>query len=84
VYASSEPDQPFGLMATTYTDATAASSGKEIVVDGVTYTVVTFGGKVDRVWWKADGVLYWLSNTVSSLLSPDEMVKTATGMVSVP
>ena len=84
VYASSEPDQPFGLMATTYTDATAASAGKEIVVDGVTYTVVTFGGKVDRVWWKADGVLYWLSNTVSSALSLDEMVKTATGMVSVP
>ncbi len=84
VYASSEPDQPFGLMATTFTDATAAAAGKEIVVDGVTYTVVTFGGKVDRVWWKADGVLYWLSNTVSSALSLDEMVKTATGMVSVP
>jgi LCP family protein required for cell wall assembly len=84
VYASSEPDQPFGLMATTFTDATAASAGKEIVVDGVTYTVVTFGGKVERVWWKADGVLYWLSNTVSSALSLDEMVKTATGMVSVP
>ena len=71
-------------MATTFTDAPAASAGKEIVVDGVTYTVVTFGGKVDRVWWKSDGVLYWLSNTISSSLSLDEMVKTATGMVPVP
>ncbi|MCJ7796044.1 MAG: LCP family protein [Thermoleophilia bacterium] len=84
VYDSSEPDQPFGLMATTFADATAASAGREIVVDGVTYTVVTFGGKVDRVWWKGDGVLYWLSNTISSSLSLDEMVKTATGMVPVP
>jgi len=84
VYDSSEPDQPFGLMATTFTDATAASDGIEIVVNGVTYTVVTFGGKVDRVWWRSDGVLYWLSNTISNSLSFDEMVKTATGMVPVP
>jgi LCP family protein required for cell wall assembly len=84
VYDSSKADQPFGLMATTFTDAPAASAGKEIVVGGITYTVVTFGGKVERVWWKGDGVLYWLSNTISNSLSPDEMVKIATGMVPVP
>lgn len=84
VYATSAEDQPFGLMATTFTDATAASAGKEIMVDGTIYTAVTFGGKVERVWWKGDGVLYWLSNTVSSSLSLEEMVKVATGMVPVP
>lgn len=84
VYASSEPDQPFGLMATTFTDAPAASAGEGIVVNGVTYTAVMFGDKVDRVWWKGNGVLYWLSNTISNSLSLDEMVKIATGMVPVP
>lgn len=84
VYASSAEDQPFGLMATTFTDAPAASAGREMTVNSTTYTAVTFGGKVDRVWWKGDGVLYWLSNTVSNSLSLDEMVKVATGMVPVP
>ena len=84
VYRSSMPDQPFGLTATTFTDALAAAAGKETVVNGVTYTAVTFGGKVDRIWWKGDGVLYWLSNTISNSLSLDEMMKVATGMIPVP
>lgn len=84
VYASPVPDQPFGLMATTFTDAPAASAGEGIVVNGVTYTAVMFGGKVERVWWKGNGVLYWLSNTISNSLSLDEMMKMATGMVPVP
>lgn len=84
VYDTPAEDQPFGLMATTFTDATASSPGKEVTVDGTTYTAVTFGGKVERVWWKSDGVLYWLSNTISNSLSLEEMMKVATGMVPVP
>ena len=40
--------------------------------------------KVERIWWKADGVLYWVSNTLSHLLSKEEMLAMAESMVPVP
>ena len=56
----------------------------EVQRNGVTLTVVGSNQKVDHVWWKADGVLYWVSNTLSYLLSKEEMLKIAESMIPVP
>ena len=51
---------------------------------GVTYTVVGTDKKVDHVWWKTDGVLYWVSNTLFHLLSESELLAVAQSMVYIP
>jgi hypothetical protein len=40
--------------------------------------------KVARVWWKANDVLYWVSNTLSHLLSEQELLAIARSMVRIP
>jgi hypothetical protein len=77
-------DQYMGITETTWTDAPAASEGQEVQRNGVTLTVVGSNQKVDHVWWRADGVLYWVSNTLSYLLSKEEMLKIAESMIPVP
>ncbi len=77
-------DQYMGITATKWTDAPAASKGQQVEAGGVTYTVVGTDKKVDHVWWKTDGVLYWVSNTLSYLLSREEMLKVAQSTVSMP
>ena len=77
-------DQYMGITETTWTDAPIASDGLEVEVDGVTYTVVGSTDKVSHVWWESDGVLYWVSNTLSHLLSREEMLKIAESMIAVP
>lgn len=77
-------DQYMGITATTWLDAPAASPGQEVEVDGVTFTIVGSSQKVDHIWWKADGVLYWVSNTLSYLLDKQEMLAVATSMMPVP
>ena len=47
------------------------------------YTVVYVADKVERVWWKSDGVLYWVSNTLSRLASEEELLSMAESMVPV-
>ena len=84
IYRYGNEDQYLGLMATAFTDAPAAAAGETLTVGGTVYTVVSFGGKVDHIWWKRDGVLFWVSNTLSSLVDREEMLKVATGMVPVP
>jgi hypothetical protein len=73
-----------GITETTWLDAPAASKGREVRHDGNTFTIVGTTEKVDRVWWKADGVLYWVSNTLSYLLSEKEMLAVAESMLSIP
>jgi uncharacterized protein YaeQ len=70
-------------METTFLNAPAALDGEKVTQNGITYTLVAYGGRVDHVWWKKDGVIYWISNTLSYLLDKEEMVKMATSMVSV-
>ena len=77
-------DQFMGITETTWLDAPAASKGKEVRRGAITYTVVGSEGQVDRVWFKADGVLYWVSNTLSHLLSEDELLAVATSMLYIP
>ncbi len=77
-------DQYMGITQTTWTDAPAASKGKEVERNGVTFTIVGSNGKADHIWWKSRGVLYWVSNTLSHLLSEEEMLKIAESMIAVP
>lgn len=80
----SKTDQWMGITETTWVDAPAASKGSEVKYDGVTFTVVGTNQKVDHVWWKQDGVLYWVSNTLSYLLDKDEMLAVAQSMIEIP
>lgn len=77
-------DQYMGIMETTWLDAPAASKGRKVKHEGVTYTIVGSGNKVERVWWEADGVLYWVSNTLFHLLSESELLAVAQSMVYIP
>ncbi len=77
-------DQYMGIMETTWLDAPAASKGREVQSGGRTLTIVGPSEKVDRVWWKEDGVLYWVSNTLFHLLSEEELLAVAESMVTIP
>jgi len=81
---NSSEDQVMGITETSWLNAPAASKGLELAHDGTVFTVVRNDQKVERVWWKVDGVLYWVSNTLSHMLDQDEMVKIAESMISMP
>ncbi len=76
-------DQYLGLMETVFVDAPAASPGDKVKSGDLELTVVDYEGKVDRIWWKSNGVLYWISNTLSYRLDRDEMLAIAESMVPV-
>ncbi len=77
-------DQYMGIMQTTWLEAPAASPGREVEVNGIVYTVVGTSQSIDHVWWKKDGVLYWVSNTLSYVLHSSELLKVAQSMVAIP
>ena len=69
-----------GVSATTWTDAPLAGDGMPVQSNGVVYTVVGTLGKPDHVWWKKNGVLYWVSNTLMYTLSDQDLLKIAETM----
>ncbi len=77
-------DQYMGITETTWLDAPAACDGRRVRHGDVTYTIVGSRDKVERVWWKADGVLYWVSNTLSHRLSESELLAVAESMIFIP
>jgi LCP family protein required for cell wall assembly len=77
-------DLYWGIMQTTFLDAPAAAEGEEVTVYGTDYTIVGSPGHIERVWWKNDGVLYWVSNTLGYAFSREEMLAIATSMIPVP
>jgi len=77
-------DQYMGIEETSWLDAPAASKGREVKQGNVVFTMVGAADKVDRIWWKADGTLYWVSNTLSHLLTEQELLAVAEGMISIP
>jgi LCP family protein required for cell wall assembly len=85
MYASaSNGDQVMGITETTWLDAPAASKGLEITHNGVVFTVVRNDTKVERVWWKTGGVLYFVSNTLTHWLSQDDMLQIGESMIAIP
>jgi polyisoprenyl-teichoic acid--peptidoglycan teichoic acid transferase len=83
VYKLKREDQYLGIMQTTFTDAPAAAGGQKVESGGTTYHVVYHDDKADRVWWKKDSVVYWVSNTLSYRLSPEELLAFAQSMVEI-
>lgn len=83
LYKFNGADQYMNITETTWQDAPLASPGKKVEHNGTTFTVVVTGDKVERVWWKSDGVLYWVSNTLSHLASEQELLDVAESMVRV-
>jgi LCP family protein required for cell wall assembly len=77
-------DQYLGLMETTWLDAPAASAGREVEYNGVTYTIVATSQNTDHVWWKENGVLYWVSNTLQYYLNAKDLLKVAESMIVIP
>ena len=77
-------DQYMGITETSWLDAPAASEGREVRRGGVTFTIVGTTQKVERIWWKADDTLYWVSNTLFHLLSQEELLAVAESMVRIP
>ena len=71
-------------METTWLDAPAARRAREVEYNGTTYTVVGTSQSIDHVWWKKNGVLYWVSNTLSYYLSTNELIKVAESMIVIP
>jgi LCP family protein required for cell wall assembly len=83
LYQYKARDLYLGVTATTWTDAPVASKGGEVERGGVKYTIVGTSGKVDRIWWKKDGVLYFISNTLMYTVSKEDLLKMATSMTPV-
>jgi LCP family protein required for cell wall assembly len=83
VYKRWNEDQYLGFMQTTFLDAPAAAGGEEVKDGDTTFHLVYHDEKVDRVWWKTDGVVYWLSNTMSYRLTGEELLAMARSMVMV-
>jgi LCP family protein required for cell wall assembly len=77
-------DQYLGIMETAWSDAPAASKGQELKSNGITYTFVGTNLRTDRIWWKQNNTLYWVSNTLSFYLSKKELLKVAESMIMVP
>lgn len=84
IYQLESLDQYLGIMQTTFVDAPIAAAGEQVQIKGTTYTIVSIAGATDHIWWKKDGVLYWVSNTLSHLLTRDELLRVATNMIPVP
>jgi LCP family protein required for cell wall assembly len=84
LYKSKGADQYLNITETTWLDASAASVGREITYNDTVFTVVGSTGKVERVWWRSDGVLYWVGNTLSHLASEEELLAVAESMILIP
>lgn len=83
VYQLGGRDQYLGIMQTTFIEAPLAADGEMVTRGGNIYNVVGAEDGVDHVWWEQDGVLYWISNTLSHLLSREEMLELAASTMVV-
>ena len=85
VRGDEDTDQYMGIMETTWLNAPAASKGLRTVdYNGTTFTVVGTSQRTDHVWWVNNGVLYWVSNTLSYYLSANDLLKVAESMLAIP
>ncbi len=69
-----------GISATTWLEAPLAADGLEVQNNGITYTAVGSSDKPDHVWWVKDGVLYWVSNTLTYTVDGDDLLRVAESM----
>jgi LCP family protein required for cell wall assembly len=77
-------DEYINVTETTWLDAPAAGAGREAVHNGTVFTIVASAGEVERIWWKSDGVLYWVANSLSHVASEAELLAMAESMIFIP
>ena len=77
-------EEYINITETTWLDAPVASPGHQVTKNGTVFTIVSNAGKVERIWWKSDGVLYWVSNSLSAVASESELLAMARSMTLVP
>jgi LCP family protein required for cell wall assembly len=77
-------EEYINLTATTWLDAPVASPGKQVTYGGAIYTVVGTADKVERIWWKRNGVLYWVANSLARVASEAELLAMAESMIPIP
>ena len=84
LYKLAGRDQYLNLTGTTWLEAPVASPGRRVTHNGIVYTIVGSADAVERVWWRNDGVLYWVSNTLSRLADEQELLKMARSTIPIP
>lgn len=77
-------EEYINVTETTWLDAPVASPGKQVTYNGTVFTVVGTVDKVERVWFKKNGVLYWVSNSLSRVASEAELLAMAESMIPIP
>ena len=83
-YQYGSQDKYLGLSETTWLDAPIASPGSGVTgPGGVIFTIVGTSTKSDHVWWKQDGVLRWVTNTLVFDLRREEMLAAAMSALPV-
>jgi hypothetical protein len=83
VYPHQGGDLCLGVTATTWTEVPIAGQGTEVEHDGTVYTVVGTSSSTDHVWWKKDGVLHFVSNTLMYSVSRDDLRRVSESMTPV-
>jgi polyisoprenyl-teichoic acid--peptidoglycan teichoic acid transferase len=83
-YRFGSKDRYMGLSETTWLKAPIASPGRTVKgPGGVVFTVVGSSTKSNHVWWKQNGVLRWVSNTLVFDLRREEMLAAAMSALPV-
>jgi polyisoprenyl-teichoic acid--peptidoglycan teichoic acid transferase len=77
-------EEYLNVTETTWLDAPVASPGEQVTYNGTVFTVVGTVDKVERVWFRQNGVLYWVSNSLSRVASRAELLAMAESMISIP
>jgi hypothetical protein len=77
-------EEYINVTETTWLEAPAACAGREVEYNGTVFTIVGSAGKTERVWWKSGDVLYWVSNSISSVASEAELLAMAKSMTPIP
>ena len=73
-YKKRGEEQYCGLTCTRLTDAPAATSGRRVTIDGRLFTIVGPARNPERVWWRDGGLVYWVTNTLASALTEEELL----------
>jgi LCP family protein required for cell wall assembly len=77
-------EEYINVTATTWLDAPVASPGRQVTYGGAIFNVVVTADKVERIWWKRNGVLYWVANSLARVASEVELLAMAESMIPIP
>lgn len=73
-YKKRGEEQYYGLTCTRLTDAPAVTAGRRVTIDGRLFTIVGPARNPERVWWRDGGLVYWVTNTLASALTEEELL----------